>query len=122
MKRRRSPRPAALTRILLLLFIPIMVALGVMVFLSSPWPGLPALWLGAGAATLGFYAYDKWMAKAGGWRVPELALHALSMAGGFAGAALGMLLLRHKTRHMQFILVVALAALLHVVVWMALQK
>lgn len=44
-----------------------------------------------------FYAYDKVSSKAGAGRIPELILHLLSLAGGFAGALLGMLVFRHKS-------------------------
>lgn len=47
--------------------------------------------------TFVFYAYDKISAKAGMGRIPEMLLHLLSLAGGFAGALLGMLVFRHKS-------------------------
>jgi len=47
--------------------------------------------------TFVFYAYDKMSAKAGRGRIPEMLLHLLSLAGGFAGALLGMLVFRHKS-------------------------
>ena len=66
--------------------------------------------LGAYAAlsllTFLVYAWDKLQAKRNGRRVPELRLHALSLLGGFAGAALAMALVRHKTQRLAFSLVV----------------
>ena len=47
--------------------------------------------------TFVFYAYDKISAKAATGRIPEMLLHLLSVAGGFAGALLGMLVFRHKS-------------------------
>ncbi len=55
-------------------------------------------WLVAiSVVTFIFYAYDKISAKAGTGRIPEMLLHLLSVAGGFAGALLGMLVFRHKS-------------------------
>lgn len=44
-----------------------------------------------------FYGFDKASAKAGTGRIPEILLHLLALAGGFAGALLGMLVFRHKS-------------------------
>jgi uncharacterized membrane protein YsdA (DUF1294 family) len=106
-------------RLLHLPFALLMLMLAGALWLASPWRGLAAWWLALGVPTLCTYAFDKWMSRAGAWRVPELVLHTLAMAGGFAGAAIGMLLLRHKTRHLQFVFVIGLAALLHAVLWFA---
>ena len=53
--------------------------------------------LAASVVTFIFYAYDKISAKAGMGRIPEILLHLLSLAGGFTGALLGMLVFRHKS-------------------------
>jgi uncharacterized membrane protein YsdA (DUF1294 family) len=56
------------------------------------------LWLGAAnIVTFLFYGYDKMSSKAGTGRIPELLLHLLALAGGFAGALLGMGVFHHKT-------------------------
>lgn len=68
-------------------------------------------------ATLALYAWDKLQAVRGGRRVPEVRLHALALLGGFAGAWLGMRLLRHKTQAPLFGAVVLGAALLHAAAW-----
>jgi uncharacterized membrane protein YsdA (DUF1294 family) len=47
--------------------------------------------------TFGYYGYDKWRARVGSRRVPELVLHLLALAGGSVGAYLGMRAFRHKT-------------------------
>jgi uncharacterized membrane protein YsdA (DUF1294 family) len=52
--------------------------------------------------TLSVYGYDKYMARNGGWRVPEKTLFLLGAAGGGIGALAGMLLFRHKTRKLVF--------------------
>ncbi len=44
-----------------------------------------------------------------GWRIPEVALHGLVLAGGSIGGWIGLLGWRHKTRHPIFPLVLAVA-------------
>jgi uncharacterized membrane protein YsdA (DUF1294 family) len=56
--------------------------------------------------TFGFYAYDKRQAVTGGWRIPEIRLHALSLAGGAIGAELGRRIFRHKIRKWSFTFVI----------------
>lgn len=63
------------------------------------------------------FAWDKFQARRGGRRVPEARLHLLSLLGGFAGAALAMALVRHKTQKLAFPLVVTLAFALHAGAW-----
>ena len=48
------------------------------------------------------FGLDKWKARKDRWRIPEATLLMLAVAGGSAGALLGMLLFRHKTRHNKF--------------------
>jgi uncharacterized membrane protein YsdA (DUF1294 family) len=60
-----------------------------------------------------YYAYDKRQAGQRGWRVPESILLSLSLLGGFVGSGLAMYLLRHKTRHLSFVLVLLLSLLFH---------
>lgn len=62
-----------------------------------------------------FYGIDKGLSKTKATRIPELALHFLSLAGGFIGAFLGLLSFRHKSNfreHPVFIPVMALSAAL----------
>ncbi len=44
-----------------------------------------------------YYGYDKSIAASKRMRVPESALHGISIAGGSLGAYLGMRVFRHKT-------------------------
>jgi len=67
--------------------------------------------------TFATYAWDKLQATRGGRRVPELRLHALSLLGGFAGAALAMGLVRHKTQQLRFHALVTLSFALHAGGW-----
>lgn len=43
------------------------------------------------------YAHDKAAARRGAWRTPEVALHLVSLAGGWPGALLGQRVFHHKT-------------------------
>lgn len=45
---------------------------------------------------------DKTRAKRHKWRISERTLFLLAAVGGAAGGCLGMLLFRHKTRHLVF--------------------
>jgi uncharacterized membrane protein YsdA (DUF1294 family) len=63
---------------------------------------LRALFAGLNLATLLAYGFDKWRARAGGTRVPEMALHALAACGGTPGAFAGQMLFRHKNRDRRF--------------------
>lgn len=51
------------------------------------------------------YIADKGQAKAGVYRTPEKYLLGLSVIGGAFGGLLGMYSVRHKTKHVQFIVV-----------------
>jgi uncharacterized membrane protein YsdA (DUF1294 family) len=48
-------------------------------------------------------ALDKSRARRGRRRIPERTLHLVSLAGGWPGVALAMLVVRHKTRKPRFI-------------------
>ena len=83
-------------------------------------------WTAAGLWTVGIYlaainviafilyGADKAKAKRGAWRIPEAVLIGIAFLGGAAGAWLGMILFRHKTRHMKFRILVPVAFVLWV--------
>ena len=50
------------------------------------------------------FGLDKWKSKKGGWRVSESRLLLIALFGPF-GAYGGMLLFRHKTRKIKFLIV-----------------
>jgi uncharacterized membrane protein YsdA (DUF1294 family) len=57
-----------------------------------------AVWLVCiNLVTFAYHGYDKRQAMHDGWRVPELVLHLLAVAGGSLGAFAAMRLFRHKT-------------------------
>ena len=70
--------------------------------------------IGASVTLFGFYGSDKGRAKTGGKRIPEIVLHGMSLIGGFPGAFIGMYFFRHKTRKIQFLIVIAVSAVIHV--------
>ena len=65
------------------------------------------------------YAIDKKRAKSNQWRIKESTLIASAFLMGGIGAMLGMSLLRHKTQHIQFKLLVPIATILNIAVVVA---
>lgn len=47
---------------------------------------------------------DKWKAKKNRWRIPEATLMTVAAIGGSVGSLLGMYTVRHKTKHIKFVL------------------
>ncbi len=66
--------------------------------------GWLVLYYGASIITYGVYARDKTAAQNAGWRVPESTLHLMSLVGGWPGALIAQVLLRHKTRKTSFLI------------------
>ncbi len=76
-----------------------------------------AVWYGvAGLATLGVFAWDKLAAKTGRRRVPERVLHTMELLGGWPGAVVAILWLRHKCGKASFLLVTFAIMALHLAV------
>lgn len=63
--------------------------------------------------------YDKEKAKHHKWRVPEAQLFLTAIALGSPGILLGMLLFRHKTKHLKFI--IGIPAILILQIYLALR-
>lgn len=61
------------------------------------------------------FAVDKVRAIRGRWRITEKALLLVAFLGGGPGALLGMLAFRHKTRHLQFKLLIPAAIILQLI-------
>ena len=59
------------------------------------------------------YGIDKVKSKSRGWRVSEFALLFPAVIGGAWGAGLGMMIFRHKTKHLIFKIVVPLSLLVY---------
>ena len=64
------------------------------------------------AASFVMMGVDKSRARRVRWRIPEKALFAAALAGGSAGAVLGMQTFRHKTRHWYFVIVMPVILIL----------
>ncbi len=57
---------------------------------------------------------DKVKAKRGAWRVPENTLLLLSALGGSVAMLVTMLLIRHKTKHLKFMLGIPIIIVLQI--------
>jgi uncharacterized membrane protein YsdA (DUF1294 family) len=74
------------------------------------------IWLAAASViTFLLYGFDKARSKNGGWRVPEIVLHGLALAGGFPGGWVGRSVFRHKTKKGIFVFVLAVSTVIHLV-------
>lgn len=71
----------------------------------------------SGLITFILYAVDKSRAKRNKWRIKEKTLILWCFFGGSIGGMLGMYLLRHKTLHIKFKILVPLAFILWVVLY-----
>lgn len=58
---------------------------------------------------------DKRRAKRNAWRIPEARLLLFGAIGGALGEWIAMLLIRHKTKHLKFMLLLPLFLTAHVV-------
>ena len=64
---------------------------------------IPAAYLVAiNVVTFALYAYDKYCAQHGKWRVRESTLLIFAIIGGSIGAVAAMEIFRHKTLHLKF--------------------
>jgi len=74
------------------------------------------IYLGAVNLTgFGLMSADKQKAVRHQWRIPEKTLFLISLIGGSVGVLLGMLLLRHKTRHNSFKLGIPLIIIVQII-------
>jgi uncharacterized membrane protein YsdA (DUF1294 family)/cold shock CspA family protein len=80
-----------------------LIALSVVVILGWLEMSWLALYYGASLITYVSYSRDKKAAANGGWRTSESALHFMSLVGGWPGALIAQVLLRHKTRKSSFL-------------------
>ncbi|NLK75066.1 MAG: DUF1294 domain-containing protein [Clostridiales bacterium] len=61
-------------------------------------------------------AIDKRRARRRQWRIPESTLLIIAFIGGAFGSFLGMQILRHKTKHLKFLLLIPLALIIHILI------
>jgi uncharacterized membrane protein YsdA (DUF1294 family) len=64
--------------------------------------------------TFSLYAIDKAKAKKNQWRISEATLIICAFLMGGIGALLGMHILRHKTQHIKFKLLVPIAVIVNI--------
>jgi uncharacterized membrane protein YsdA (DUF1294 family)/cold shock CspA family protein len=76
--------------------------IGILVLLAEMNVLVFAAYLVASLITFGYYAFDKFAARKGSWRVSEATLHLLALAGGWPGALAAQQVFRHKTRKKSF--------------------
>ena len=81
-------------------FLIALAALAAVGWLEMSWL---ALYYGASIITYGCYSRDKTAAQNAGRRIPESTLHLMSLVGGWPGALIAQVLLRHKTRKLSFL-------------------
>lgn len=74
-------------------------------------------YLAVNVITYIIWGYDKLRAKLQQWRIPENTLYALIILGGGAGALLGMIVFRHKTRKLKFKLISVVSVLVHIAIF-----
>lgn len=69
--------------------------------------------LAMSVVTFFVFMADKQKAKNNAWRIRERTLILLSFLGGSVGAMFGMFALRHKTKHISFLILIPLSLVLH---------
>jgi|TARA_A100001391_G_C4896282_1_gene232357 uncharacterized membrane protein YsdA (DUF1294 family) len=81
---------------------------------------IPLVYLVMSVITFIAYAIDKSAAENGRWRTQENTLHLLALVGGWPGAILGQMLLRHKSKKKAFRQVFWLTIILNIagLVWL----
>ena len=95
------PRPGIVVPIAFAMsFLIALAALAAVGWLEISWL---ALYYGASIITYRCYSRDKTAAQNAGRRTPESTLHLLSLVGGWPGALIAQVLLRHKTRKPSFL-------------------
>ncbi len=63
---------------------------------------------------------DKIKARLGGWRISEKTLFIISFIGGAVGMYITMQLIRHKTQHKRFMIVLPLVILVQCIILLVL--
>lgn len=85
-------------RFFLWTFVVAAALLGAALWLWAGWAPLWAALVSINLAAYALWAWDKFQARRGGGRVPELCLHAMAALGATPASFLAMLSLRHKIR------------------------
>ncbi len=97
---RQMPRSVAAQITFAMSFFFALAALVVSGWLEMSWL---AFYYSASMITYGCYSRDKKAAENAGRRTPEATLHVMSLVGGWPGALIAQVVLRHKTRKPSFL-------------------
>jgi len=109
----KSERPRIRVSVQIVFALSFLIALAglvVMGWLELSWL---VLYYAASVITFGSYSRDKKAAGIGGWRTPESTLHLMSLLGGWPGALIAQVRLRHKTRKVSFLVVYWLTVIIN---------
>lgn len=68
--------------------------------------------VGINLLTIVVFWFDKWMARSGSWRIPEIGLWGLAAIGGSPGALVAMQWFHHKNKKLSFQLIFVLILLI----------
>ena len=80
------------------------------------WSVLACWLLSANVVAFALWSYDKIAAKRKGWRVPEAALHIMSLLGATPAAFIGMKFMRHKSMKLHFAILYSVLFLLQIAI------
>ncbi|KAI1727401.1 hypothetical protein Ddc_04704 [Ditylenchus destructor] len=85
--------------------IVVAVSITSLIFVREHLGSIFAWYIGASIGTFVVYLEDKIAARNDTWRTSEATLHVSSLIGGWPGALLGMLVLRHKCSKRDFLVI-----------------
>lgn len=61
---------------------------------------------------------DKYLAIKKKYRISEFHLITLTLFGGSVGSLLGMIIFRHKTKKMKFLIIIPLSIIIHILIYL----
>lgn len=61
---------------------------------------------------------DKYLAIKKKYRISEFHLLTLTLFGGSIGSLLGMIIFRHKTKKMKFLIIIPLSIIIHILIYL----
>lgn len=61
---------------------------------------------------------DKYLAIKKKYRISEFHLLTLTLFGGSVGSLLGMIIFRHKTKKMKFLIIIPLSIIIHILIYL----
>ncbi len=121
-KGNKGSRGMTITQSSILYSLGVAILLTVLIWSLSPFDQgwHISIMIGTSITLFGIYGIDKAQAKKGGHRTPEKVLHGMALIGGFLGGFVGMYFFRHKTKKIQFLILIIISAVLHVTLYLIL--